>query len=87
MFIIGTGSLFPVIPPKKRYNGICKENAAALAHAIDTAKFNPFLNLIYKRICQTHPFSNYYVFDYYVKGGQKLKQFLLPVSTSFIHMS
>ena len=38
MFIIGTGSLFPLTPPKKRYKGTSSEIAAALAAAIDTAR-------------------------------------------------
>ena len=38
MFIIGTGSLFPEIPPKNLYSGISSETDAALAHAIDTAR-------------------------------------------------
>lgn len=38
MFIIGTGSLFPFTPPRKRYSGISSASAAALAHAIETAR-------------------------------------------------
>ena len=38
MFIMGTGSLLPEIPPKKRYRGISREIAAALALAMDTAR-------------------------------------------------
>ena len=47
IFIIGTGRRFPEIPPKKRYNGISKEMAAALAVAMDTARiaFAPNLDL------------------------------------------
>ena len=47
MFIIGTGRRFPDTPPRKRYNGISREAAAALQHAIDTARiaFAPSLDL------------------------------------------
>ena len=47
MFIIGTGSLFPEIPPRKRYSGISSAIAAALAAAIDTARmaFAPSFDL------------------------------------------
>ena len=38
MFIIGTGSLFPDIPPKNLYKGMSNDIAAALALAIETAK-------------------------------------------------
>ena len=38
MFIIGTGNLFPLIPPKNLYRGISRAFAAALATAIETAK-------------------------------------------------
>ena len=47
MFIIGTGRRFPDTPPRKRYSGISREVAAALQHAIDTARiaFAPSLDL------------------------------------------
>ena len=38
MFIIGTGSLFALTPPRNLYSGISSEIAAALAQAIDTAR-------------------------------------------------
>ena len=38
MWNIGTGSLFPFTPPRKRYSGISSASAAALAHAIETAR-------------------------------------------------
>ena len=47
IFIIGTGSLLPEIPPRKRYSGISSAIAAALAAAIDTARmaFAPSFDL------------------------------------------
>jgi uncharacterized protein (DUF924 family) len=47
MFIIGTGSLFPEIPPRNLYNGSSRAVAAALAVAIDTARiaFAPSFDL------------------------------------------
>ena len=38
IFIIGTGSMLPAIPPKNLYNGIPSDIEAALAAAIDTAR-------------------------------------------------
>ena len=47
MFIIGTGRRLPDTPPRKRYSGISSAVAAALQHAIDTARiaFAPSFDL------------------------------------------
>ena len=47
MFIMGTGSLLPDTPPKKRYRGTSSEMAAARAAAMETARmaFAPRLDL------------------------------------------
>ncbi len=47
IFIIGTGSFVPCIPPKNLYRGMSRDVAAALAQAIDTASiaFAPSFDL------------------------------------------
>ena len=45
IFIIGTGSVVAAFPPINLYNGIWNDAAAALAHAIDTARIELAPNL------------------------------------------
>jgi hypothetical protein len=57
MFIMGTGSLLPEIPPRKRYRGISREIAAALALAMDTARISQS-GLILGSVCIDHCLIN-----------------------------
>ena len=74
MFIIGTGSLFALTPPRNLYSGMSSEIAAALAQAIDTARiaFAPSFDLSFVPSASIIALSTAYVSDASIPSSTSL---------------